>query len=224
MTKSESINELATALVKAQEEIKHAPMLNENPYFKSKYANLPTVIDTAKPILCKYGLAVVQTVGGMDGEIDVATILMHTSGQWISNTISFKPQKPGIQDAGAVITYLRRYSYAAIVGTASEEDDDGNSDAEPPKQPQGKLETPPAKSEMKIDDEVKGVYMQVFEYMKSLKDKKVTELSTPELFNAFKHRLNEASGDIAAKDRIEAIRKELLALEEKHLSEGKHEL
>jgi len=131
MTKSEQINELAVALVKAQAEIKHAPTLSENPYFKSKYADLPTVIDTAKPILTKHGLAVVQTVGGINDTINITTLLMHTSGQWISDTVNFKPQKPGIQDAGAVITYLRRYSYAAITGIASEEDDDGNAHDQP---------------------------------------------------------------------------------------------
>ena len=126
MIKSEQINELATALSAAQGEMKHAPTLNENPFYKSKYADLATVIDTAKPILEKHGLSVSQMVGGDNGEIAVTTILIHASGQFLGDTVSFHPDKPDIQKAGAIVTYLRRYSYSAICGMASEEDTDGN--------------------------------------------------------------------------------------------------
>ena len=139
MNKSEQINELAGALSLAQGELKNAPTLNVNPFYKSKYADLATVIDTAKPVLAKHGLSIVQAAGG-NGAISITTILMHKSGQWIESEISFTPDKADIQKAGAVLTYLRRYSYAAIIGISSEEDDDGNT-VKPEQQAPPKKET-----------------------------------------------------------------------------------
>lgn len=128
--KSEHIEMLAAALSKAQSEMPSAPMLATNPFLKNKYADLGTIIKTATPILVKNGLAVSQQVVTESDRIGVTTTLLHSSGQWIEGTISLpigeERGKSMAQVAGSVITYLRRYSYGAIVGIITDEDNDGH--------------------------------------------------------------------------------------------------
>jgi hypothetical protein len=129
---SRSIGKLGEALAKAQTEIENAVADSTNPHFRSKYADLASVREAAKPI-AKHGLAVVQQVVSLGSAIGVRTVLLHTSGEWLASTVYVEPDKPGPQAAGSVITYLRRYSLAAALGIA-QEDDDGNaaSPAPPP--------------------------------------------------------------------------------------------
>jgi len=125
--RSKQINELASALAKAQMGMRVASESSENPYFKSKYADLATVVKASRQYLTANGLAVVQqVVVHDDGQNILHTILLHSSGQWIESTVRIIPAKNDIQTLGSCITYLRRYSYAALVGvTAAKEDDDG---------------------------------------------------------------------------------------------------
>ena len=123
---SDSINELAAALAKAQGEMENAKKDVTNAFFKSKYADLASVIDAAKQPLAKNGLSVVQyTITNDAGDVVLFTQLNHSSGQWISGTYPIKPVKNDPQGMGSAITYARRYTFSAIVGIASE-DDDGN--------------------------------------------------------------------------------------------------
>ena len=129
MNKSENINELALALSKAQILIKGALEDSKNPHFKSNYASLKSYIDAAKEALSKNGLAVTQLIHDSSeshNAVSVETILMHSSGQWMSSVFSMPVSKLDAQGLGSAITYARRYSYAAIIGIAPMEDDDGN--------------------------------------------------------------------------------------------------
>lgn len=124
MEHSEQINELAAALAKAQAEMGNAKKSSNNPYFKSKYADLAEVLDTCREALSKNCLSVVQPVGTVnDKTIEVHTMLMHSSGQWISSTMNIPMVKLDPQAAGSAITYARRYSLAAMVGIAQADDD-----------------------------------------------------------------------------------------------------
>lgn len=128
MQMSENINELATALAKAQGEMKNAGKTSDNPFFKSKYADLAEILNAVREPLSKYGLSISQLYDGMgvpDKTITVTTLLMHSSGQYIGNTANYPVAKADIQGVGSAITYARRYSLAAILGL-SQEDDDGN--------------------------------------------------------------------------------------------------
>ena len=128
MQMSENINELATALAKAQGEMKNAGKTSDNPFFKSKYADLAEILNAVREPLSKYGLSISQLYDGMgmpDKTITVTTLLMHSSGQYISNSANYPVAKADIQGVGSAITYARRYSLAAILGL-SQEDDDGN--------------------------------------------------------------------------------------------------
>jgi hypothetical protein len=127
MNQSENINELATALSKAQGEMQAAIKDKVNPYFKSSYADLGSVWDAARPVLSKYGLCVLQTteMSGDGARIIMTTTLAHTSGQWMKSFLPLNPSKNDSQGIGAAITYLRRYSLSAIVGVVCDDDDDG---------------------------------------------------------------------------------------------------
>ena len=126
MWKSESIGELAKALAAAQGEIRGYREDSENPFFNSKYGDLSSVCAALREPFKKNGLSYSQLFEPCDPpNISVRTILMHTSGEWISGVITMKPDKAGCQPAGSATTYARRYSLAAIGGLAPE-DDDGN--------------------------------------------------------------------------------------------------
>ena len=120
---SEQINELATALVKAQAEFGAVPKGSINPFFKSKYASLPDVVAHATPVLTKNGLAVSQFIS--DGDT-LTTYLLHTSGQFIAHTMSLHLVKDDPQAQGSAVTYARRYAYLSACGLVADEDDDAN--------------------------------------------------------------------------------------------------
>lgn len=130
MNKSESINELATALAKAQAQMTSAKKDSSNPFFKSKYADLAAVVEAVKKPLADNGLSYVQTTDTDDGTaVLVETMLMHTSGQWISGRLRMPVAKPNDPQAlGSVITYARRYGLQAMTGVPAD-DDDGNAAA-----------------------------------------------------------------------------------------------
>lgn len=134
MNKSESIKELATALAAAQAEIENASKNASNPHFRSRYADLAEVLNTARPVLARHGLSVAQFPSLEDGIVSLETIMMHSSGEWISGIASAPIAKPDAQGVGSATTYLRRYSLAALVGIA-QEDDDANGAARPAAQP-----------------------------------------------------------------------------------------
>lgn len=122
---SESINELAMALAKAQGEMEAAIKDALNPFFKSKYADLTSVWAVARNPLSKNGLCVIQTTEEKEGKIILVTTLAHSSGQWVKSFIPLNPAKNDAQGVGASISYYRRYSLSAIIGVVSELDDDG---------------------------------------------------------------------------------------------------
>lgn len=132
MTTSEQINEIASALAKAQGEMKNASLNKVNPHFKSKYADLAGIRDAVVPALTAHGIAVVQTLDAASEGVAycVLTRLIHTSGQWIESLCPI-PSAQDMQKMGSAITYARRYSLSAICGIAADEDDDGNEAAKP---------------------------------------------------------------------------------------------
>lgn len=127
--KSEEIDKLAAALCKFQGEM---PVLSfdatvrvrskSGAEYSFKYATLQNIVTTAKPYLEKNGLSVIQLVGTNT----VTTVLMHSSGQWVSIECEVKQTEPGAQAFGSAVTYIKRYQYSAILGIVADEDDDAN--------------------------------------------------------------------------------------------------
>lgn len=128
MKTSESITNIAKALAQFQGEVTNPKYTADNPFYKSKYTPLQDVISHIRPALAKSGLSVLQSPYSEDGEsITVTTLLMHSSGEWIeSDPLTMRAEKITAQGAGSIITYARRYALSAILGIASEDDDDGN--------------------------------------------------------------------------------------------------
>lgn len=125
MEKSESIKELAAALNKAQAEMSGAKKGAKNPFFKSKYADLNSVVDAVRIPFCENGLSYSQFPIMQENKVGVETILMHESGEWISSVLMLPMTKQDPQAAGSAITYARRYALQSIAGIPAE-DDDGN--------------------------------------------------------------------------------------------------
>ena len=126
MDKSESIKHLAVAMCKAQAEMGGANKGANNPFFKSKYADLGAVVEAVKEPFSNNGLSYVQFPIEEGGKIGVETILLHESGEYLSNKFTVVTPKQDAQGAGSAITYCRRYGLQAVAGIPSE-DDDGNS-------------------------------------------------------------------------------------------------
>ncbi len=125
--RSYDLSELFTALAKAQAEMQVADLDSENPYFKSKYADLRSIVKATRPSLTKNGLSVIQQVMHMeDGSNMLITILGHNSGQYIESRMRILPAKPDVQSLASYMTYLRRYAYSALICCVTgAEDDDG---------------------------------------------------------------------------------------------------
>lgn len=125
MLTSDTINELTTALAKAQGEITGALKESANPFFKSKYADLASCWDACRGPLSKNSLAVFQAAETTEHGLVLTTTLAHGSGQWMRSTLGVNPKDDTPQAMGSALTYARRYALTAIVGIA-QVDDDGN--------------------------------------------------------------------------------------------------
>lgn len=146
MEKSTTIGELAKALAAAQAEIENAKKDSVNPFFKAKYADLASIREACKIPLSKHGLAIVQMPKSIITEeatiVSIETILMHSSGEWVSGDFSAIPVKNDPQGIGSCLTYLRRYALSAATGVAAEDDDDGNAASQGNTQPAKRTEKP----------------------------------------------------------------------------------
>ena len=125
MKTSESIAALAGALAKAQAEISNPEKNAKNPHFKSDYADLAGVLSVVRPAFSAQGLSVIQMPSTSEtGQICLTTRVMHESGEWIEDMINIPVQGNNLAQAvGSVITYLRRYSLAALAGVHQADDD-----------------------------------------------------------------------------------------------------
>lgn len=151
MNKSNEIGKLALALSKAQSEIKGAVKDSTNPFYKSSYADLESVIEAIKKPMVANELSFTQLTKFNDtGFLLIETMIMHSSGEYISGeypVICKDMNDP--QKVGAAMTYARRFSLASAFGVP-QIDDDGNTAAEKPKE-EPKKEAP-KKPEVKGSD------------------------------------------------------------------------
>jgi hypothetical protein len=133
MTRSESIAQLAAALARAQAEMPVAAFDATNPFLRTKYATLGSVIQASRPILAKHKLSLVQFPITDAMGIGVVSVLAHESGEFMSERVLIplmeEKGKSKVQSAGSTLTYIRRYSWASILGMYSDEDSDGSGSA-----------------------------------------------------------------------------------------------
>lgn len=120
---SEQVNELFTALSKAQSEMKPAIKDSTNPHFKSNFSSLSACWDAAREALAKNSLSVIQTPMVSEGVNYLVSTLGHASGQFIRSVTPLITAKNDAQSFGASLTYFRRFSLCALVGISPEDDD-----------------------------------------------------------------------------------------------------
>ena len=125
------IDLIAAALAKAQATLSNVSKDKANPFFKSKYADLGSVLDAIRGPLADNDLAIVHTTEYVDGVTLLRTALLHKSGQSISGLYPIISMKPDPQSYGSAMTYARRYTIMAIVGVAAEDDDANAASAVP---------------------------------------------------------------------------------------------
>ncbi len=130
MERSENIKELATALAKYHAKAETVKKDGKNPHYKNDYATLDNILDTTRPVLAEFGLSILQLPVGENG---LTTILLHESGEYISETYFMPSKQNDPQGNGSRLTYQRRYALGAILGVATEKDDDGNAASLPTK-------------------------------------------------------------------------------------------
>ena len=154
MKTSEQLNELFSALSKAQENIKNAQKEGYNPMFKSNYTTVTSVLDAIKPIY-KENLSIMQ----MPESDKLTTRVGHSSGQWLEiETPLFIGEPKGMskmQAYGNAVTYARRYALVSLFGIG-QEDNDGN-DCNEPMQKKENLSKPLNKNPNKTNTNEKPV-------------------------------------------------------------------
>lgn len=129
---SESIGKIMAAVLAVQQAVDHVEKNSKNPHFGSTYTDLNTFLKALREPMAEHGIVMLQGPG-IDGEnVTLDTMLYHSSGEWLRNRAGAPMQKADPQGAGSGITYLRRYSLAALFAIP-QEDDDGNAASTPPR-------------------------------------------------------------------------------------------
>lgn len=127
MEMSAECDKVFAAFIAAQGDLGTAAKDTENPFFKSKYADLSSVWLAAQAGLKANGLAVVQNITTTEFGVECRTRVLHSSGQWLEcGPLTVPLSKPDAQGVGSAITYARRYGLSATLGIVADEDDDGN--------------------------------------------------------------------------------------------------
>lgn len=122
--RSETIVALIGALHKAQKSIGGVVRDSKNPHYKNAYASLAAVVEACKEPLLKEGIIFTQALGKVvDDKLEVTTMLMHTSGEWMASTLHVPLGKKDAQGVGSASTYAQRYSLMAMLGLPPVDDD-----------------------------------------------------------------------------------------------------
>jgi ERF superfamily len=202
MNRSESIINLAKALLKFQSSIGTIKKDAKNPHFKSNFASLSGILDAVTPVLSDAGLVVLQHPSGDGLVINLETILIHAeTGEYMSSEFSMRPAKTDPQGIGSCITYMRRYALGAILELNIDDDDDDGNAASQQKQPAKQYSKPGAKAAPQATFETVKAHIEYAQSMEDLeaigKDiaaiEKTAEQRT-ELAKAYKERMEYIKG------------------------------
>ena len=130
MKTSTTINALAKSLAAASASLRNPGQDATNPHFRSKYTSLVGLIDSLRAPLAAQGIIVLQPVSSpVAGRVRVETVLLHSSGEWMSSTADL-PSGATAQSFGASVAYLRRYALQSMLGVSGDADADDDGEAE----------------------------------------------------------------------------------------------
>ena len=121
--KSETIGKIAVDLLKAQAEMGDATKAANNPFFKSKYADLNAIREACIPVLNKFNITVLQPNAVVEGKQYIETLLLHSSGEYLTSLTEVISGKGTAQDAGSGISYARRYGLQSFLNIGAVDDD-----------------------------------------------------------------------------------------------------
>lgn len=131
MSEHQNVN---MALAAAQQQMGKAFKSANNPHFRSKYADLASVMDACMSALNDNGIAVIQPLGETEFGRHVETVFLHGSGERLECKVPLIVQKEDMQGLGSAITYARRYGLMSLAGIAPEDDDGNAATAAAPKE------------------------------------------------------------------------------------------
>jgi hypothetical protein len=97
-----------------------------NPFYKSKYFDINSLLEQVKPILNKHGIILFQGLDNIDGKLALTTMLVGEQEKGEENRIVFTCPLPEVADpqkAGSAITYFRRYALQSLLALEAEDDD-----------------------------------------------------------------------------------------------------
>jgi hypothetical protein len=126
MRMSELPSKLATALAKAQAEIKPVAKSGFNPHFRKPYSTLTDVWDAVREPLTKNGISILQMTSVNANGIVLNTLVLHSSGESVQGELPVAPVGTAPQPLGSAISYARRYALLSAVGGSVDDDDDGS--------------------------------------------------------------------------------------------------
>lgn len=159
MTISGDAKMLHQMLFELQGAIPVIPKTSTNPHFKSKYADLPTIMEIVMPIFNKLGLVLLQPIHKSDqpNMLEIETIIIHAnSGGMLSTTASIPIGNNLTPQAfGSAITYARRYVLCSLLGIVADEDDDGNASSITVKEAKKATAKPGSPPPAPVKDELK---------------------------------------------------------------------
>jgi hypothetical protein len=190
MQHSETIVKLAPALNRAQAAVKPVSKNKTNPHFRNNYADLGAVWDACRDALAANELSVLQLPTAAEpGYCGLETILLHVSGEFVSSTAQIPLGKNEPQGYGSALTYLRRYSLAALLGIVADDDDDASA-AQPPRgashHPQQRRPAPTPPPRQAADDPERAALVAQLAERKGAKPEAFEKVPTPRLAEMLK--------------------------------------
>jgi hypothetical protein len=226
MNASSELKELATALAKAQGEFQNVTRGErvDTGKFKYTFADLASILDSTRVVLAKYGLSISTTmVPGEETMVTLETVLMHSSGQWLSS-ITTLPAGQGPQAFGSAVTYGRRYAITAILNLATE-DDDGQAAQQThvPKAAHAYKKPFQATQGTKPEPQPVPAAQVVMETQESFGEKR-TEPQSAAFDLLMKELSRTPPGDVGRMERMEISNRVLLAREADELLPGQLEI
>ena len=115
------MKEILTKIAKIKTKVGKISKDSENPFFKSKYFDVNSLLEHLEPLLQEEGLVLLQPIRENQVTSEIIDI---ESDQSISSSIAL-PEITDPQKLGSAITYYRRYTLQSLLALQSE-DDDGN--------------------------------------------------------------------------------------------------
>lgn len=145
---------IGAALAAAQSQMGPALKDSTNPAFKSKYADLASVMAACMPALSAHGIAVIQPpCSDADGNRSVKTVLIHgETGETLECAVPLIVSKNDMQGYGSAVTYARRYGLMAMAGIAPDDDDGNAAAAAAPRQEPRQEQRPAGPTEAALSD------------------------------------------------------------------------